>query len=221
MMKNQSKEPGMRQKKQARLVWLEIICLFMLLPLFLSVQNFSRAILYPILITACAYIIWRSFKLIDWKAFWHFPKSLSLWRNVFLRIFIVLILSCIAMFILPHQGWFSLPKYSLKLWLMVMIFYPLVSVLPQEIIWRFYLLEGTKYILPQRYMRIILSAFLFSFVHIIYFNAFSLIATFYLGFPLAFSYYQGKKSFWPVWVEHSLAGQIIFTIGLGVYFYSS
>ncbi len=202
------------------LLYMEILGLFILLPLILALYNSSRRLFFPLLIMACIYIIGRSLKYVNWRAFWHFPKELSIWRGVFLRSLLILILSIIAMFILPHHGWFSLPQYSWKLWLMVMVFYPLISVLPQEIIWRFYLLEATKTILPHRYMRVLVSALLFGWLHIIYLNIFSLIATIYLGLQLAYSYYQGEKSIWPLWVEHALAGQIIFTLGLGTYFYN-
>lgn len=203
-----------------RIIIAELIGLFFILPLFLALQNVSRPLLFSILIAACVYIVIRSFKLTRFKAFWHFPKDFNIWKGVFFRSIIILILSCLAMLILPHYGWFSLPKYSLKLWLLVMIFYPLISVLPQEIIWRFYLLEITQNIFPARYMRILISAFLFGWLHIIYLNVFSVIATIYLGLHLAYCYYKGEKSIWPLWVEHTIAGQIIFTIGLGIYFYN-
>lgn len=202
------------------LSWLELIIVFIGLPLVVSIYAFPRPILYSILAATCIYIILRNLRTIDWHAFWHLPRSQKIWLNVAGRTLILLLLSIIAMLILPNKGWFLLPQYNIWLWLAIMILYPIISVLPQEIIWRFHLLENTKNILPNRNLRIIVSAVLFGWVHIIFGTIFAVIATIYLGLQLAYAYYQGQKSFWVVWVEHSLAGQIAFTIGLGVYFYN-
>ncbi|MFV0322104.1 MAG: type II CAAX prenyl endopeptidase Rce1 family protein [Alphaproteobacteria bacterium] len=200
--------------------WLELIIVFIGLPYIIAVYHFPRPILYSILATACIYIILRNLHTIDWRAFLVFPRSKTIWFNVVGRTLILLLLSIIAMLILPNKGWFLLPKYNIWLWLAIMVLYPVISVLPQEIIWRFHLLENTKNILPSRQLRIIVSAVLFGWVHIIFGTVFAVVATIYLGLQLAYAYYQGQKSFWVVWVEHSLAGQIAFTIGLGVYFYN-
>lgn len=199
--------------------WAELLIIFIGFPLVISVYNLQRPILYSILTAVCIYIILRNLHVIDWQAFWHIPRNRAIWLNMAGRTLILLLFSVIAMFVLPNRGWFLLPQYNMGLWLAVMILYPVISVLPQEIIWRFHLLENTKNIMPNRNIRIIVSALLFGWVHIIFGTVFAVIATIYLGLQLAYAYYQGHKSFWVVWVEHSLAGQIAFTIGLGVYFY--
>ena len=65
---------------------------------------------------------------------------------------------------------------------------------------------------------IITNAFLFSFAHIIYLNPIVVIFTFIGGLLMAISYAQ-HQSLFKVSVEHGLYGNIVFSSGLGNYFY--
>ncbi|NCU53443.1 MAG: CPBP family intramembrane metalloprotease, partial [Candidatus Fonsibacter lacus] len=65
---------------------------------------------------------------------------------------------------------------------------------------------------------IFVNAFLFSFAHIIYLNPIVILFTFIGGLIMAESYSR-HNSLIKVSIEHGLYGDIVFTSGLGAYFY--
>jgi len=118
------------------------------------------------------------------------------------------------------QRFLAFPRYAYDLWLTIMIFYPIASVTTQEIMYRVFffhryrpLFEGD----PQA--GIFLNAVLFSFSHIVFQNVTTLVISFLGGLLFAWRY-QTSRSFWALCLEHALYGNLIFTVGLGVYFYT-
>ena len=112
------------------------------------------------------------------------------------------------------------------LWLLIMVLYPLLSVLPQEILFRVCLTDILEAICRGKRLSLALpilgSALLFGWAHIIYAGYVALGATCLAGLTLAWNYrYNREKpgALWPLLLEHGLYGQIIFTTGLGHYFY--
>ena len=119
--------------------------------------------------------------------------------------------------LIPHRL-FGLPRYMPETWVMVMIFYPIVSVLGQELLFRplFFRRYGDLFGGPVTL--VIANAGVFSLTHAFYQNWVALTLTFLGGLIFA-EVYRRTRSFPLVFLLHSLAGQLIFTSGLGVYFY--
>lgn len=114
---------------------------------------------------------------------------------------------------------FLFPKEKTEHWVMVMIFYPLLSVIPQEIIFRLYFFQRYKRLFTDSNSMILASAAFFAYAHIIYRNPIAVVFTFFAG--LVFSYtYKKSGSLSAVVLEHSIYGLAVFTIGLGKFFYS-
>lgn len=112
------------------------------------------------------------------------------------------------------------PRYSFNLWIMVMILYPLVSVTAQEVMYRVFFFHRYRALFagdPQA--GIVLNAVLFSFSHIIFQSPTTLIISFLGGLLFAWRY-QSSRSYWALVLEHALYGNLIFTVGLGRYFYT-
>ena len=59
----------------------------------------------------------------------------------------------------------------------------------------------------------------FGFAHIIFGNIIAVLGSMVVGWLLAYRYYE-TRSFLAVWVEHSLYGCLIFTVGLGRFFFT-
>ncbi len=199
-------------------LWFELIGLFFIVPpLIGSLQISSPRI--PILLAVMLYLLIRSHKIIFQQQIWKIPQDRRLW------IYSVIISIVIGIFIIayslldPYITFLELPRYRPNLWLMIMLFYPLFSVIPQELIWRYHLLEQMKPILPSKHLRIFVSSFAFGWMHVIYGHYFSVISTIILGWILCIMYYRSGKSIWPIWLIHAIAGQTVFTFGLGEYFY--
>jgi uncharacterized protein len=114
----------------------------------------------------------------------------------------------------------ELPLTAPRLWLFIVLFYPLVSVIPQELIYRtFFFHRYGPLFGDARWLAYLVNGLLFGFAHIIFGSYVSIGLTTVLGCLLAWRYDE-TRSFWAVWLEHTLYGCLVFTIGLGHYFFT-
>ncbi len=104
-------------------------------------------------------------------------------------------------------------------WAKIMTLYPFTSVLAQELVYRVYFFHRYGPLFKNRWTLILANAFVFAFGHILFRNWIALAATFLGGLLFAWRY-ERTRSFWAVWVEHVLWGWLVFTVGLGVYFFT-
>lgn len=114
----------------------------------------------------------------------------------------------------------TLPFVVPHIWLVVMVFYPLISVTTQEIMYRVFFFHRYGPLFGgDRQAMIVLNAVLFAFGHIIFNSAPSLVISFFGGLLFAWRY-NHTRSYWAVVLEHALYGDLIFTLGLGRHFYT-
>ncbi len=113
---------------------------------------------------------------------------------------------------------FGLPQERPWVWLLVMFFYPVLSVVPQEIIFRSFIFRRYAALFPSPNLMIAFSALAFGWVHILLLNSVAVIFS-ALGGVLFSSTYKKTGSLAAVCFEHALYGCLIFTFGLGYYFY--
>jgi membrane protease YdiL (CAAX protease family) len=114
----------------------------------------------------------------------------------------------------------AFPRYAQGVWLMVMVLYPLLSVTTQEIMFRLFFFSRYRALFGNdTQAAIVLNAALFTFAHIAFQNLTTLVISFLGGLLFAWRYEQ-TRSFWAVVLEHSLYGNLLFTLGLGRYFYT-
>jgi uncharacterized protein len=104
--------------------------------------------------------------------------------------------------------------------LMISIFYPVFSVVPQGLAYRALFFHRYASLFPGNTLRIIISAILFSFGHILYKNALVLLLAFFAGLIFAYRYYKTKSLMISI-LEHSLYGVWLFACGLGYFFVSA
>lgn len=113
---------------------------------------------------------------------------------------------------------FEMPRYRPDLWLTIMLLYPLLSALPQEMIFRVLFFRRYGVLFRDDRTALAANTAAFALAHLFYQNAVAIGLTAVGG--LIFGWvYQRHGSFLLVLVLHALAGQIIFTAGLGIYFY--
>ena len=112
---------------------------------------------------------------------------------------------------------FELPRQRPELWLTIMLLYPVLSALPQEIIFRALYYRRYAGLFPNGGITLAVNAAVFSFAHLFYQNPVAIALTLIGGALFAWAY-QRTGSFPLVVVLHALAGQIVFTSGLGNYF---
>lgn len=155
-----------------------------------------------------------------------FPQS-QLWNAQHLRqrlirvglVFVVagtVMILCVA-WLLPDRLW-ALPRYRPLLWALVMVLYPLLSVYPQELIYRAFFFRRYAPLFGNGWAMVLISAAAFSYAHLIFGNLIALGLTFLGGLLFAWRYWQ-TRSLLVTSLEHALYGQLIFTVGLGEFFY--
>ncbi|WP_207101203.1 CPBP family intramembrane glutamic endopeptidase [Paracoccus shandongensis] len=101
---------------------------------------------------------------------------------------------------------------------LIWVFYPLLSALPQELIFRPLFFHRYGALLPAGQGAIAVNAAVFSFAHLMYWSPVVAAMTFVGGWIFARAYL--RHGFPAAWLLHAVAGNILFTVGMGVYFYS-
>lgn len=199
--------------------WLELVLLFALLPLagLLLQQHLQRWLLPALCVLAgvCLVLIlqdagFKRFRLINSA-----KLGPALWRR---RPAFALGLAASALLYatVSDANWFHLPAQDTGNWLLLLLVYPVFSVLPQELIYRTFFFHRYKKIIPRKYTRAWLSALAFAWAHIIYGNWVAVALAFGGGLLFAFTYAKSRSTLACV-VEHSVWGLWLFSFGLGTY----
>jgi membrane protease YdiL (CAAX protease family) len=117
----------------------------------------------------------------------------------------------------PTLEW-SLMRQHPGLWALVMVGYPVLSVYPQELLYRAFFFERYARLFPGKWAIIMASAVAFAFLHIIFRNPLAVALTFGGGLLFA-ARYSETGSLVTCSFEHTLYGCWLFTVGLGPFFY--
>jgi membrane protease YdiL (CAAX protease family) len=112
----------------------------------------------------------------------------------------------------------DLPRQQILLWAAIVVFYPLVSVYPQELLFRAFLLHRYAPVFGTGRVAAAASAVAFGFAHLLFGNVVAVLMTLLGGWLFA-RRYQRTASLLTVSLEHALYGITIFTVGLGRLFY--
>jgi uncharacterized protein len=138
--------------------------------------------------------------------------------RLLLRDVVFLALLGLAVRIFAPQLLFSLMKRAPGFWTVVMLLYPLLSVYPQELLYRAFFFHRYLPLFGSGWTMVLASAFAFGFVHIIFGNWLALCLCVIGGVLFALTY-QHSGSLLLACIDHAIFGNFIFTIGLGRFFY--
>jgi hypothetical protein len=131
-------------------------------------------------------------------------------------LFTVAAVAGVAIFDRAHL--FDLPREQPLLWSLIVVFYPLLSVYPQEVLFRAFLLHRYAPLFRDDRVAAAAGAVAFGFAHLLFDNVLAVVLTVGGGWIFA-RRYQRSRSLMVVSVEHALYGITIFTVGLGRLFY--
>lgn len=118
----------------------------------------------------------------------------------------------------PGANLFGLPRHNTGFWAVIMVFYPVVSVWPQEVLYRAFFFHRYACVLPRPWMRVMASAAAFGFMHVLFLNPVAPLLTFIGGVLFGWTYERSHSTL-AVSIEHAIYGCWVFTVGLGAYFY--
>ena len=139
------------------------------------------------------------------------------WKFFFLISLVFVISGFFYTMILDRNLLFNLPKNYFFLWVAVMIFYPIFSVIPQEIIFRVLFFERYSCLFKNQFLYLILNSIIFAYIHLVFQNFHAFFITLITSPVFAYAYLN--KSFKTCFLTHTIGGQLVFTYGLGKYFY--
>ncbi len=139
------------------------------------------------------------------------------WKFFFLISLVFVISGFFYTMILDRNLLFNLPKNYFFLWVAVMIFYPIFSVIPQEIIFRVLFFERYSCLFKNQFLYLILNSIIFAYIHLVFQNFHAFFITLITSPVFAHAYVN--KSFKTCFLTHTIGGQLVFTYGLGKYFY--
>lgn len=202
-------------------LWIEFILFFVIAPIAIAVFM-DPTDLFPMLFTimGIGIVLLHFTPDFRWKYLFNGWSRLSL-TAIVATIVVTGLTGAIVMLLSAPDQMFNVIKRSPMLMLMIACFYPLLSALPQEVVFRPLFFRRYKSILAPfgRKTTLVLNGAVFSLAHLMYWSPIVMIMTFFGGLIFAWAYVE-KRSFPLAVILHSVAGIVLFALGMGVYFYS-
>jgi membrane protease YdiL (CAAX protease family) len=202
-------------------LWVECLAVFFALPALLVIagETFGRLVIPTLLLLAagCMVLLLRD-PTFDRR---RLVGSRDLGAGV--RRILTLFLPTgaivgLAVWLLLPERFVAFPLQRPQLWLVVMLLYPLLSVCPQELLFRTFFFHRYRPLFGERWLMITTSALAFGMAHLFFANPVAPIMSAIGGGLFAWTYARSESTLQAV-IEHALWGDLIFTIGLGWYFY--
>jgi membrane protease YdiL (CAAX protease family) len=201
------------------LLGLEFSFLFVGLPLLIYFRILPNFPIPYLLVTALILLF-----VLRWDPGFH-SAGLFTWGNVhqqllplLLRDLLLLALLGITVRMFAPDLVFSFVKRAPVFWAVVMVLYPLLSVYPQELLYRAFFFHRYAPLFGSGWVMFLASAMAFGFVHIIFGNWLSVGLCVLGGLLFSFTYHS-SGSLLLACLDHAIFGDFIFTIGLGRFFY--
>lgn len=199
----------------------ELLALYGLIPLALAMASATRGIWIWIL-WGGAFLAWRWLRRTQSRTF----RDEWAWRNVtrealrsiLIRFAFFGVLLAASLWFWDPMKLFSFPRERPHIWALVMLLYPALSVVPQEIVFRSFFFARYAPVFSTERRAIMAEATAFGFAHIIMHNPVAMIFSFVGGYMFGHTY-RKHRSLALVSLEHALYGCLLFTLGWGKYFY--
>ncbi len=192
----------------------ELLLLFVILPVSLvfSYSFIVKAILVLLGFFYITIVLFRiekiSFKTsisIDWPRFW---------KRILLLFLAVIIVTTLFVYIMDANKLFCVVLNKPLMWISILGVYTLLSVWPQEIIYRTFFFSRYEELFQNKKLLIFVNAILFSLAHLFFKNTLVIVLTFVGGLLFAYTYYKTKSTLLAS-IEHAIYGNWLFTIGMG------
>jgi membrane protease YdiL (CAAX protease family) len=198
--------------------WIEMVGIFLGIPLLLLGDFIPRPKIIILLLVciSCLILLLRD-RTFDRSCFG--LNGFRSWRTLAVRF--AIIASCLTLYTVlgEPRNIMVILRHQPVLWALIMITYPVLSVVPQEIIYRAFFFHRYGPLFADKKLIIITNAALFAFAHIFFKNWVAVFGAFIAGLLWATTYLR-SRSFLVVSIEHALYGVFVFTLGIGHYFYA-
>jgi uncharacterized protein len=193
----------------------EFLLLFLVGPTIFAYTK-HRLPAIPMLWALMAYCLWILLHDpgFDRKSLWN-TAPLGHYAWAILGIFgLTCVIGIVLVLRASPELFLSFPRSNPRMWGMVMVLYPLLSVYPQGIIYRAFVFNRYRDLFTAPWAMLLASAFAFTYVHIVFKNRLALVMTLLGGILFGIRFLQ-THSLFVTSIEHSLYGCFLFTVGVG------
>ena len=198
---------------------IEFTVIFVVVPLLIYYRRIPNLPIPYLLITAFgAFLLLRRDATFGLSQLTHWGNVQPFLTTILIRDAVRLVGLGIAVYLMAPQLLFSLIRRSPGLWALIFLLYPLVSVYPQELLYRAFFLHRYQPLFGRGWGMLLASAMAFGFVHIIFRNSLAVALCMIGGFLFSLTY-QASGSLLLACLDHAIFGNFLFTIGLGQFFY--
>ncbi|MEL6335784.1 MAG: CPBP family intramembrane glutamic endopeptidase [Pseudomonadota bacterium] len=209
---------GVIERRRHLRLWLEFTLLYFGIPLGM-LMSFGLYSLFPVLLALAALAAFLLMLTPGWR--WRELREggfLRHWRM--LLGFTLIAATAIAVLVLTLRpgSFLAFPRGRPEMWMFVMVAYPIVSALPQELIFRPLFFRRYGVLFPDARVAVAMNGAVFGFGHLFYQNPIAIGLSFLGGAVIGWAYHR-TGSFPLAWALHAIAGMLIFTLGLNWYFY--
>jgi uncharacterized protein len=205
--------------KRSILLWSELLLAYVAVPVLMYERILPNwPIPFLLLATIWAFMVLRRDSTIEQRALINVARIQPQLRALLLRDVPLLILIGLGVKLFAPEMLFSLVKRAPALWLAVVILYPVFSVYPQELLYRAFFFHRYQPLFGNGMRMIAASAAVFGFAHIIFGNWVAIAMTAIGGVLFGYTY-RKTGSLVLTCLEHALFGDLIFTVGIGQFFY--
>ncbi|PIQ63464.1 MAG: CPBP family intramembrane metalloprotease [Bacteroidetes bacterium CG12_big_fil_rev_8_21_14_0_65_60_17] len=177
-------------------------------------------LIIPMLVTSAGImtLVLRSDPGFDRRVLWNVPAARLGGKHMFLRFVVGAPVLTFGVYLLRPELWLNFPRSEPLLWGVLMVIYPLWSVYPQEVIFRAFPMHRYQTLFANERHFFAANALGFAAAHLLFANVIALVLSLFGGW-LFIRTYASSRSTLLVAIEHALWGDLIFTIGLGWYFF--
>jgi hypothetical protein len=195
----------------------ELLALFGLLPLLVRwrVVEAPRLLVLAVVTASCVVVLWRDPTFDRRRLFSLHGVRASLKTTALRGVVAALMVIGLAAVLTPSSG--ALPR-DMTLWLAGLALYPFLSAWPQEVVYRVFFFHRYGALFGSEAARLAANALAFGALHLIYPNLVAPLLSMPAGLLLALTY-RRTESMGPVWLEHTLYGLLLFSLGLGGFFF--
>ena len=203
-------------------LWVEFVSLYVALPLaLLAARRLGGPfpvlpVLWVAAYPAVRFLVTRQ----GWGVRELLGLSLSRRQLVWLGVRLAVAGAALAggvLLVAPEQA-FALPRRDPQLWGLVMVFYPLVSVYPQGILYRGLFFARYARLFGTERQAWLAGGAVFSLAHLVFANVWAMALTL-IGGLLINRTYRNTGSLMASNLEHAVYGQLVFTCGWGQFLY--
>lgn len=199
---------------------IEFVLFFWIAPVAIASVPSRYAPPIPILWIAAivALLFLRRSKDVDRSTIWGVDGIRPGIKGVLLRFAVFGPLLVGFAWLMEPEHFLSLPRENPGVWIVILLLYPLFSVIPQGIVYRSFFCHRYRPLFGEGWLMILVAAASFAIAHVVMRRWEPVLMTFVGGLIMTRTLLR-RRSGLLADLEHALYGDLAFTLGLGVWIY--